>query len=403
MSGLAEAAPHLSPRRLNSPLPAPASCSVRDAEGRAIRSLLIDLFSHPHDEPVADDAFNAAALRVFRYQCSRNSAYAAFARRRERTHQTVTHWTEIPAVPTAAFKEVPLVAGDPGDAEAVFRTSGTTHGDEKRGTHYMLDIGIYHFALIPTFAACVLPDGAEMMMVSLIPPASDMPGSSLSHMVSVLVDRLGGPGSGFVATAAAGIDDERLSRTLTQAQDDQVPVCVLGTSFAFVHWLDDVAARGDHFTLPPGSRIMDTGGYKGRSREIAEDELRGLYDRLLGVPAEFCVNEYGMTELCSQFYDSALRDHVRGRTASRRKLVPPWVRTRVVDPESLEPLPAGQTGLLQHLDLANAFSVAAVQTEDLGVLVDGGFTLLGRAPGAVPRGCSIAMDLLLDSVRERRA
>jgi hypothetical protein len=375
---------------------------VKDAEARAIRSLVTDLFGHPPDEPVADDAFNAAALRVFRYQYSRNSAYAAFADRRGRTPASISHWTEIPAVPTAAFKEVPLVAGDAGDAEAVFRTSGTTHGDEKRGTHYLLDVGIYHFALIPTFAACVLPDGAELLMASLIPSSKDMPGSSLSHMVSVLVDRLGAPGSGFYATAAAGIDPERLGRTLKQAQRDQVPVCILGTSFAFVHWLDDLAARGDSFTLPAGSRIMDTGGYKGRSREIAEDELRGLYSRLLGVPAEYCVNEYGMTELCSQFYDSALRDHVRGRAALRRKLVPPWVRTRVVDPESLQPLSAGATGLLQHFDLANAFSVAAVQTEDLGVLLDDGFALLGRAPGAVPRGCSIAMDLLLDAVRHRR-
>jgi hypothetical protein len=376
---------------------------VRDAEGRAIRSLLTDLFGHPPDEPVADDVFNAAALRVFRYQYSRNSAYAAFADRRERTPASISHWTEIPAVPTAAFKEVPLVAGDAGDAEAVFRTSGTTHGEEKRGTHYLLDVGTYHSALIPTFAACVLPDDAELLMVSLIPSAKDTPGSSLSHMVSVLVDRLGAPGSRFYATAAAGIDHVRLSRTLVQAQRDQLPVCILGTSFAFVHWLDAVAASGDSFALPAGSRVMDTGGYKGRSREIDEDELRGLYSRLLGVPAEHCVNEYGMTELCSQFYDSALRDHVRGRAAPRRKLVPPWVRTRVVDPESLEPLAAGQTGLLQHLDLANAFSVAAVQTEDLGVLVDGGFALLGRAPGAVPRGCSIATDLLLDAVRHRRS
>jgi hypothetical protein len=375
---------------------------VRDAEGRAIRSLLNDLFGHPPDEPVADDVFNAAALRVFRYQYSRNPAYAAFADRRERTPSSISHWTGIPAVPTAAFKEVPLVAGDAGDAEAVFRTSGTTHGEEKRGTHYLLDVGIYHFALIPTFTACVLPDGAELLMASLIPPSTDIPGSSLSHMVSVLVDRLGAPGSGFYATAATGIDHVRLGRTLTQAQREQVPVCILGTSFAFVHWLDDLAASGDSFSLPAGSRIMDTGGYKGRSREIAEDELRGLYSRLLGVPAEYCVNEYGMTELCSQFYDSALRDHVRGRAAPRRKLVPPWVRTRVVDPESLEPLTAGQVGLLQHFDLANAFSVAAVQTEDLGILVDDGFVLLGRASGAVPRGCSIAMDLLLDAVRHRR-
>jgi hypothetical protein len=80
--------------------------------------------------------------------------------------------------------------------------------------------------------------------------------------------------------------------------------------------------------------------------------------------------------------------------------VPPWVRTRVVDPESLEPAAAGPAGLLQHFDLANVGSVMAIQTEDLGVAVDDGFRLLGRAPGATPRGCSIAMDLLLEAVDE---
>jgi hypothetical protein len=109
-----------------------------------------------------------------------------------------------------------------------------------------------------------------------------------------------------------------------------------------------------------------------------------------------------MTEMCSQFYDSSLRDEVKGRVRARRKLVPPWVRTRVVHPETLEPVPAGEVGLLQHFDLANIGSVVAVQTEDLGSAADDGFFLLGRATGATPRGCSIAMDLLLEAVEARR-
>jgi hypothetical protein len=147
---------------------------------------------------------------------------------------------------------------------------------------------------------------------------------------------------------------------------------------------------------------MDTGGYKGRSREVDEESMRTLYDEHLGIPADHCVNEYGMTEMCSQFYDSSLRDATRGRDRARHKLVPPWVRTRVVDPETLKPVPAGETGLLQHFDLANAGSVMAIQTEDLGVAVEDGFRLLGRAPGATPRGCSIAMDILLEAVQEQR-
>jgi len=368
---------------------------------RSLRAAIADVCSTPLEQSLLDSEFNRIALRVFRHQFERNVPYAAFCRRRERTPDTVTHWTEVPAVPTAAFREVPLVAGDPADAEAVFRTSGTTRGAEKRGTHYVLDLSVYHFSLIPNFAACLLPDGAELPMLSLIPPASEMPDSSLSHMVAVVSERLGASGTVCCASAAHGIDDARIADALNDAVARRQPVCILGTSFAFVHWLDRLEERGHSFRLPSGSRLMDTGGYKGRSREVDEEEMRARYQALLGIPASHCINEYGMTELCSQFYDSSLRDVVRGRTADRRKLVPPWVRTRAVDPETLAPLGEGATGILQHFDLANLNSVMAVQTEDLGVAVPGGFRLLGRAPGAVPRGCSIAMDLLLEAVQKR--
>jgi hypothetical protein len=376
---------------------------VRDAEGRALKTLLVDLFARSMDEPLDDAHFNRTALRVFSWQFARNAPYAAFCRRRERTPETVGHWTDIPAVPTAAFKEVALVAGDTAAADAVFRTSGTTRGPEKRGTHHILDLSIYHFALIPNFAACVLPDGAELRMLSLVPSADELRDSSLSHMVSVVLERLGSPDSGFLATAAQGIDDRKLHAALQEAERDGTAVCILGTSFAFVHWLDRVAERGLRYRLPDGSRLMDTGGYKGRSREVDEGTMRALYAERLGIPETHCVNEYGMTEMCSQFYDSTLREAMRGRRGERRKLVPPWVRTRVVDPETLAPLPHGETGLLQHFDLANIGSVLAVQTEDLGCVSGDGFRLLGRAPGATPRGCSIAMDLLLEAVQQLRS
>jgi hypothetical protein len=371
------------------------------ADARALRTAIADACSTPLGQPLPDDEFNRIALRVFAHQFRLNAPYAAFCNRRGLTPDTVKHWTDVPAVPTAAFKEVALVAGDAKDAEAVFRTSGTTRGAEKRGVHYVLDVSIYHFSLIPNFAGCLLPDGAELPMLSLVPPASELPDSSLSHMVTVVGERLGAHGTTCCTTASDGIDDERLAHELRAAERARRPVCLLGTSFAFVHWLDRLQASGDRFTLPHGSRLMDTGGYKGRSREVGEDEMRSLYSAILGIPASYCVNEYGMTELCSQFYDSSLRDAVKGRIAERRKIVPPWVRTRVVDPETLQPVRDGDVGILQHFDLANLNSVMAVQTEDLGVAVPGGFRLLGRAPGATPRGCSIAMDILLEAVQRR--
>ena len=132
--------------------------------------------------------------------------------------------------------------------------------------------------------------------------------------------------------------------------------------------------------------------------------LKGIYlyaaihDRL-GVEPAWCVNEYGMTEMGSQFYDA-----VAGRgapVAGREHAGPPWGRTRAVDPETLAPLPHGETGVLRHWDLANLDSVAVIQTADLGVTSPAGFRLLGRAQGAEARGCSLAMDELLTALGRR--
>jgi hypothetical protein len=149
------------------------------------------------------------------------------------------------------------------------------------------------------------------------------------------------------------------------------------------------------FQLPAGSRITDTGGFKGVQRGITSTELRDQYTACLGVPPDRAVNEYGMTEMLSQFYDAQLRNPA----LMSIKQGPPWVRSAVVHPETLEPLPHGETGLLRHFDLANLFSVSALQTEDLARASAAGVELLGRAAGATPRGCSIAMDMFLSATR----
>lgn len=375
-----------------------------DPEGNVLRSELMAVFARGVDEPLSDPAFDRFARRIFAYQFERNTPYAGYCRRRGRTPETISHWTEIPGVPTAAFREVALASGPPGEAEAVFRTSGTTRGRARRGEHYILDLSLYHASLLPSFAAYVLPDAVELPLLSLVPPPAQMVDSSLGHMVAVLLDRLGAQQSAHYAAVGSGIDDEALGRALRRSEEDGAPVCLLGTAFAFVHYLDRLRARGERYRLPAGSRVVDTGGFKGRSRTVPEEELRTAYGEWLGIREDHCVNEYGMTELCSQFYDSTLRERVMGRDPlPRRKLGPPWVRTQVVDPETLEPVRSRETeGILRHYDLANLGSVLAVQTEDLGRSVEDGFVLVGRLPGAPARGCSIAMDLLLDAAREER-
>jgi hypothetical protein len=174
----------------------------------------------------------------------------------------------------------------------------------------------------------------------------------------------------------------------------------LAASFGLVHVLEHCLDSGLRFELPPGSRVMDTGGYKGRSREYAKEELYGLVTERLGVPPSHIVNMYGMTEHGTQFLDAVLRRSLEApdEPFERFKVVPPWARTRVVDPLTLEERPAGERGLLLHVDLINRASVLAVLSEDVGQTVGDGFELLGRAQGAEARGCSIALDELIEAV-----
>jgi hypothetical protein len=136
---------------------------------------------------------------------------------------------------------------------------------------------------------------------------------------------------------------------------------------------------------------METGGFKGRSRSLPRPALYAALEEQLGVPLDRIVNQYGMTELGSQFYDSVIREP----DTPRRKLGPPWARVRIVDPETGEDSAPDAPGVIVVVDLANTGSVVAIQTADLGRSVGDGFEVIGREPGAEARGCSIAADLLL--------
>jgi hypothetical protein len=174
---------------------------------------------------------------------------------------------------------------------------------------------------------------------------------------------------------------------------------LLGTAFSFVHLLDCMVEQDLRIGLPPGSLVMETGGYKNRSRVLPKAELHALITERLGVPRENIVCEYGMSELSSQAYDTEARGFGReapgvnaarpGPTAPRLFRFPPWSRVQIISPETGREVADGETGLIRVFDLANVFSVAAIQTEDLGIRRGDGFELVGRAQLAEPRGCSL--------------
>jgi hypothetical protein len=137
---------------------------------------------------------------------------------------------------------------------------------------------------------------------------------------------------------------------------------------------------------------MQTGGYKGKSREVDGAELRTEIARVFGIPRRSVVSEYGMTELSSQFYERTLFDETAPEGLFAE---PPWARVVPVDPETLEPVADGEVGIAKIIDLLNVDSAVSVLTQDRVRRASDGFELLGRAPGAPPRGCSIAMDEIL--------
>jgi len=142
--------------------------------------------------------------------------------------------------------------------------------------------------------------------------------------------------------------------------------------------------------------VMQTGGFKGRSRDVPADVLRRAVADCFDVPEAFVVAEYGMTELSSQLYEGTLAAGIAGTARHGVYLPPPWVRVTAVDPETLAPVPAGAEGLARIVDLANVDSAVAIQTADRVRVLPEGVELLGRAPGAPPRGCSIAIDEMLE-------
>ena len=357
----------------------------------ALAGALESLFDEGIASPLSEDAFSSMALRVFAHQFESCAIYRSFCESRGAVPGTVERWGEVPAVPTRGFKHVALLSG-PG-AEAVFRTSGTTGGAEATGLHYVPRLSLYRASLLPNFRAHLLPEGDRMPMLSLVPSPRAAPESSLSAMIGVVAQELVAEVR-WLADDPAGVDIRDFERAAAELTARNSPALLVGTAFAFVHLLDELSRTGGSANLPEGTRIMETGGFKGRSRRVSRDELYDALHLRLGVPSHRVVNEYGMTELLSQLYEPVLAE---GDAARGRHVLPPWLRARALDPTSLDPMPPGETGILAFFDLANAGSVSHVLTEDLGSVDADGVRLKGRAPGSEPRGCSLAVEELLNA------
>jgi len=344
-----------------------------------------------------DVAFEKLALQLFAFQFETIAPYQRLCRGQGVTPERVTTWRQIPAVPAEAFKAYPLFSGElESDVVRTFRSSGTTDPARSSQAHFSRSgLALMNAAVEANARRALFSDGQRARILVLAPSPEQAPHMIMVHGLAHLVRTFGLEGSRFML-GPKGLDPEVLWSELVQCQERGVPVALLGSSFGFVHFFDGMEGQGRTLALPEGSRLMDAGGYKGRSREIGRGQFVTWASSRCGVPVTRVVNLLGMTELASQIYD-----RIDGN-GERVKQSPPWMRTEVVDPRRRDGdghghtpyrVEDGQVGLLRHLDLANVERPLMIQSEDVGrAMAGGGFEILGRAKGAEPRGCSLNAD-----------
>jgi hypothetical protein len=332
----------------------------------------------------SEDNFNRLALDIFRFQFHHNLSYGRFCRHQGISLDRIDDWRSIPPMPASGFKDLELTVLAPVERTEVFHSSGTTEHRPSRHFHNPETLVLYEQSLLGWFKPNFMPDRERLDFLFLTPPLAQAPHSSLVRMFEAVARELGTCKTCFTGKLDAeqrwDLDLGLTESALARGVEAREPLAICGTAFLFVQLCDWLASKGKRFELPTGSRVLETGGYKGRSRTVAKPELYEMIHRAVGVARSKIVSEYGMSELSAQAYD----------LGTKRFRFPPWARALVISPQTNKEVLEGEAGLLRVFDLANVASVLAVQTEDLAIRHADGFELLGRAAQAEPRGCSLA-------------
>jgi len=313
--------------------------------------------------------FEETALAVFQFQFEHNPVYQLFAKSLGKIPQTVAGISEIPFLPVEFFKSHRVYCGDE-NPDLVFTSSGTTGSITSR--HEVRDKNLYTESFVRGFIRAYGPPG-ECIFLFLLPSYLEREGSSLVFMAEELKKISGDPGSNFYLHNYAEI-----AATLKKLQADATgkKVILLGVTYALL----DLA---DQFPQDISKVIvMETGGMKGKRKEITREELHSTLKNAFHVSSVH--SEYGMTELLSQAYSKG--DGIF--------TCPPWMK--ILIRETNDPLswtPQGKTGGVNIIDLANVYSCSFISTSDLGKLQDdGSFEILGRFDFSDTRGCNLMVE-----------
>lgn len=321
-----------------------------------------------HLEP---ENFETAALAVFRYQASENALYARFLQLLGRAPERVSRLSDIPFLPIGLFKTHQIQSGA-WTPEAVFTSSGTTGQQTSR--HLVRDLSFYQENTRKGFAA-VYGDPSEWCILALLPSYLERSGSSLVAMADYFIRLSAHKQSGFFLN-----DLDRLRLILEHCRDQSIKTLLLGVSFALL----DLAER---YPMDlSGITIMETGGMKGRRRELTRSELHNRLRRAFGVRSIH--SEYGMTELFSQAYSRPVEE---GEAVFVPAATLRPIAMEINDPFC--PALANRPGVLHFIDLANLDTCSFIATEDVGMVYeDHSFSVLGRLDAAEMRGCNLMVE-----------
>jgi len=307
--------------------------------------------------------FDEFALELFHFQKTFNPVYAKYLTYLGKAELLPEKIMDIPFLPLEVFKKHEVKTGS-WEAETMFKSSGTTSSE--RSVHFLREAKLYDEHVIFCFEQFYGPI-SQFRFYGLLPSYMEQGGSSLVHMVNHFMESHPEAKGGFFL-----YDHEALIKALNQDNKGKIPV-LFGVSYALL----DLAK-----TLKPDLRhviVIETGGMKGRGKELAREELHDILCKELNI--EKVHSEYGMTELLSQAYSGG--NGVFDRSPTMRILIcDPY------DPNNI--LPAGQHGRINVVDLANIDSCAFIGTQDIGVLHENGqFAVLGRIDNSDIRGCNL--------------
>jgi phenylacetate-coenzyme A ligase PaaK-like adenylate-forming protein len=310
-------------------------------------------------------AFLKTALELFEYQCNNNIVYRDFIKNLGRGRSSVKTLEEIPFLPVEFFRNHKIISGDH-PVEMIFESSGTT--GVTPGKHYVTDIGLYEESFLETFRI-FYGDPEQFLIAALLPSYIERSNSSLIYMFDNLIKRSIHKESGFYKE---NITD--LIQTINRAKKANQKTLLIGVSFALLDMAEQISPDLS------GVIVMETGGMKGRRKELTRAELHSILKDKFNVSSIH--SEYGMTELLSQAYSKG--DGIF--------YCPPWMKVLIRDPQ--DPLTIysepGKTGGINIIDLANINSCSFISTGDLGkVHEDGGFEILGRYDSSDVRGCNL--------------